>query len=475
VPIVRAHHEKWDGSGYADGLKGEEIPIGARILSAVDCLDALASDRQYRRALPLDKAMEIVEKESGKAFDPAVVRVLKQHYVELERMVQAEAQLLHGSELSVDARIEAGAAPDAGFENQNSSAGEAEFITSIAAARQEAQSLYELSHDLGRSLRLNDTLSLLSSRLQPLVQFEAMAVYLLKDEALLPAFATGDNFRALQSLRVPFNEGLVGWVAANRKPIVNGNATVESVYSTQGMSISLQSALAVPLENAAGAIGVLCLYRQEKDAFHSDSLRILLAISPRVAMSIENALSFEQAESSATTDYLTGLPNARSLFVHLDRELARCRREATTTAVLVCDLDGFKGVNDSYGHLEGNRVLKEFAGELRSICRDSDYVARMGGDEFVIVLPNLKQDAAEKRCQLIDSIARSVGRRICGDEILSASIGQAIYQPGDAVNAEQLLVQADRRMYAAKEGRDRRNVAPGIRKPVVASRPALVH
>jgi HD-GYP domain-containing protein (c-di-GMP phosphodiesterase class II) len=75
VPIVRAHHEKWDGSGYPFGLAGEEIPIGARILAAVDCLDALASDRQYRRALPLDQAMEIVSGESGKSFDPVIVDI----------------------------------------------------------------------------------------------------------------------------------------------------------------------------------------------------------------------------------------------------------------------------------------------------------------------------------------------------------------------------------------------------------------
>src|ERR1022692_628094 len=86
VPIVRAHHEKWDGSGYPFGLAGEEIPIGARILSVVDCLDALASDRQYRRALPLDEAMKIVIDESGKAFDPVIVDILKRRYVELERM-----------------------------------------------------------------------------------------------------------------------------------------------------------------------------------------------------------------------------------------------------------------------------------------------------------------------------------------------------------------------------------------------------
>src|SRR5437016_10829202 len=76
VPIVRAHHERWNGTGYPCGLKGEEIPIGARILSVVDCLDALASDRQYRRALPLDEAMAKVASESGTTFDPKVVEVL---------------------------------------------------------------------------------------------------------------------------------------------------------------------------------------------------------------------------------------------------------------------------------------------------------------------------------------------------------------------------------------------------------------
>ena len=80
VPIVRSHHEKWDGSGYPHGLRGSEIPIGARILSAVDCLDALASDRQYRRALPLDEAMARVASEAGTAFDPAVVRALQARY-----------------------------------------------------------------------------------------------------------------------------------------------------------------------------------------------------------------------------------------------------------------------------------------------------------------------------------------------------------------------------------------------------------
>src|ERR1700722_16102955 len=100
APIVRAHHEKWDGSGYPSGLAGEMIPVGARIISAVDCLDALASDRQYRRALPLDKALEIVISESGKAFDPRIVEVLTRRCVEWERMAQEKNA--HAGKLSTE-------------------------------------------------------------------------------------------------------------------------------------------------------------------------------------------------------------------------------------------------------------------------------------------------------------------------------------------------------------------------------------
>jgi len=114
VPIVRSHHEKWDGSGYPDGLIGEDIPIGARILAVVDCLDALASDRQYRRALPLDRAMELVAEQTDKAFDPKVVAILQKRYVELERL--ARGSPAETFRLSTDIEITRGSAPDAGFE-----------------------------------------------------------------------------------------------------------------------------------------------------------------------------------------------------------------------------------------------------------------------------------------------------------------------------------------------------------------------
>jgi diguanylate cyclase (GGDEF)-like protein/putative nucleotidyltransferase with HDIG domain len=454
VPIVRAHHEKWDGSGYPFGLKGMEIPIGARILSAVDYLDALASDRQYRRAMPLDDVMKRISEESEKSFDPKVVEVLKRRYRSLENLAQSKSSEDSGLALSSEIKITRGPAPAAGFENAGVAdrpGRETSFLSSIAAARQEAQSLFELSQDLGASLSLGETLSVFSVKLKPMVPYDAIAIYILRDDVLIPEYVNGDNYRLFASLRIPFGDGLSGWVAQNKKPIVNGNPSVEPGYLNDPSKFStLRSALALPLEGVTGVIGVLALYRAERDAFTSDHLRILLAVSGKMALAIENALKYQQAESSATTDYLTGLPNARSLFLQLDRELARCKRDSASLTLMVCDMNGFKKINDRFGHLEGNRVLRLFAQALKDSCREYDYVARMGGDEFVVIAPGLAAEDAAKKVELIRPLARQAGFDVCGEDILSLSVGMAV-SPADGNDAEQLLTEADRRMYLEKQ------------------------
>jgi len=454
VPIVRAHHEKWDGSGYPLGLKGAEIPLGARILSAVDYLDALASDRQYRRALPLKDVMQRLAAESGKSFDPKVVDVLQKRYQDLERLAVAKSTEPMNAPLSTAIKIERGNEPAAGFEStlaQDSVGKEGSFLSSIAAARQEAQALFELSQDLGASLALGETLSVFSVKLKPMVPYDAIAIYIKRDDELVPEYVNGDNYRLFSSLRIPMGQGLSGWVAHNRKPIINGNPSVEPGYLNDPSKFSsLRSALAVPLEGVSGVIGVLALYRAERDAFTTDHLRILLAVSSKMALTIENALKYQQAENSAVTDYLTGLPNARSLFLQLDRELARCKRDNSTLTVMVSDMDGFKQINDRFGHLEGNRVLRLFAQALKDSCREYDYVARMGGDEFVVVAPGLPAEGASKKAEQMRALARQAGNEVCGEEILSLSVGRSVF-PDDGSDAEQLLAEADRRMYVEKQ------------------------
>lgn len=456
APIVRSHHERWDGAGYPDGLKGEQIPGGARVLAAVDCLDALASHRQYRNAMSLEAAMEKVASMSGSAFDPRIVEILKRRYRELERMVDSDSTNAEAAtpSASPEVALEAGAESPATFEHSAlipGPANEADFLSSIASARQEAQTMFELSQDLGNSLSLGETLSVLSMRLRKMIPYDSMAVFLVKEGRLLPELVSGDNFRLLSSLNLALGEGLCGWVAENRKPIVNGNPEAEAGYLGDPAKFTvLRSILAVPLEGFKSVVGVLAMYRADRDAFSADHLRILLAVSSKIALSVENALKYQQAEDSATTDYLTGLPNARSLFIHLTRELARCRRTGTTLAVMVCDLDNFKQVNDLYGHLEGDNLLKDFSSRLRETCRGYDYVARMGGDEFVLVAPGLSPEASNEKASRLHQVAIEAGKKIAGRELVGLSVGTA-FCPQDGFDVERLLAEADRRMYSMKK------------------------
>ena len=450
VPIVIAHHEKWDGTGYPDGLKAEEIPIGARILTVVDCFDAMTSHRQYRRAMPPDDVMRYIVSESGKSFDPRVVEILARRYNELEVLVKAKP--LSNSRLSKHIRISRGAMPAAGIETARMTGApdKRDFLSSIAAARQEAQDLFELAHDLGNSLSLLETLSVLGLRLKRMCKYDSIAIYVLRDNVLFPEFVNGRDFEVFAPLQIPIGEGLSGWVAQCKRPIVNGNPSVETGYLNDPTKFSLlKSALCVPLEGSNGVVGVLSLYADERDAFTSDHLRILSAVSAKIALCIENALKYRQAENCATIDALTDLPNAGSLFLHLDSELERAKREHHALSVLVCDLDGFKQVNDQYGHLEGNRVLRRVADMLRENCREYDYVARMGGDEFVIMLSGYPSDAVPAKIELFAQIGRQAGLDVIGKDLLSMSIGHACY-PVDGIDAEQLLAEADRRMYKMK-------------------------
>jgi putative nucleotidyltransferase with HDIG domain len=304
VPIVRAHHEKWDGSGYPNGLKGEEIPIGARILSAVDCLDALASDRQYRKALPLDEAMAKVVSESGISFDPRVVEVLRRRYVELENLANQQP-LQTPPKLSTDIKVERGLAPDAGFAESESRVSHSaeparESRELIAGVQKEVDAISQLGRKLGGSLGFEDLISLLAVRVKRFIPHDSMAVYMAKEKVLVPAFVSGDNFRLFSSLRIPMGEGLSGWVAENSKAILNGNPSVEPGYLNDATKYStLRSALAVPLQGKSNVIAVLALYRARQDAFTSDDLNLLQLICSGLGAAMENSLrSSDEANTS---------------------------------------------------------------------------------------------------------------------------------------------------------------------------------
>ena len=269
APIVRSHHEKWDGSGYPDGLKGTEIPIGARILSAVDCLDALASDRQYRRALPLAKAMEMVAEQSGRAFDPEVVQILQKRYIELEQ--QARSSHLEAYTLSTDIKIERGAAPDAGFEQAAEPQRPASKPSSAPGEGWEA--LIQVVEGMTGILSRRDVFAILAARLQELMPFDGLAVYTRRGATLVPEYASGAQVGILSSLEIRVGEGLSGWVAGNGRAILNGNPSVDL-----GEAAGLKSALAIPLKTGRDVTGVLTLFQTNADGFSAADLKQVTAL-----------------------------------------------------------------------------------------------------------------------------------------------------------------------------------------------------
>ncbi len=480
VPIVRSHHEWWNGTGYPDGLKGENIPIGARVLTVVDCFDALVSDRPYRRGMSTQQALAIIRSMSGKQFDPKIVEAFEVCHAAAELQSEALVESVF-TKLNTEVEVWRGAAPGAGFEaGSNESAllrpvapaedapigeplGSADSLPLIAAAIQEAQTLFEMSQSFANCLSLNDTLCLFTSRLHRLIPYSVCALYVRQADELIPRFWEGDQAKHSDTATIQLGTGISGWVAQRGRPILNGNASVEPgiPFAPDGAS-GLRSALSIPLLDLQRQVfAVLTLYSPKPDPFLRDHLRILQAMESKLSLALSNALQFRRTETDADTDFLTGLPNARRLFLQLEEEIERVRQTNGSLAVVVCDLNAFKEVNDRRGQLAGNRLLSQLADGFRQICGDRQIVARMGGDEFVFLLPGINEEAARARLDAIQETIASASRRSGGGNRMSASLGVAFF-PADGRGAEEILSVADRRMCIEKERHYSNNTALSV-------------
>ena len=455
APLILSHHERWDGKGYPQGLKGEEIPLGARILSVVDYYDALTSDRPYHKAMTADAALALLQQEAGRALDPAVVQMFVKMAADLE--VAAETiETATPRRLSLEPTNERGR-PAVGFQPESTKANT--VFEDIALAHREIYALYEIAQTMGTSLGVADTMALISSKLSNLVPFSACALFLFDEEAdtLRCRFATGVEADAIGTMSVRAGQGLAGWVARNRRPLVNARPSAEFEAAGLAKSTTLQSALVAPLVFGDRFIGTLAVYSTQPDFYTDDHRRLLDRVSEQASAVIHNSIVFEQTQEDSLTDPLTGLPNTRFMFMHLTRELARAERLKAEVALLVMDLDNFKEINDNHGHHVGDRALREVATVLRSGIRPYDICVRYAGDEFIVVLSGCGADEAErKRVELqrtVDEVLFEArpGRRLP----LAISVGAAIY-PQDGDSYEALLATADSRMYRDKTRRKQR-------------------
>jgi len=388
APIVRAHHEKWDGSGYPYGLKGENIPIGARILSVADCLDAMISDRAYRKGIPIADAMAQIVGESGKSFDPKVVKVLEQQYANLEQ--RAKIQAAQGPVLSTEVRVEKGAAPDAGLDLCGLPGGVhgEDFLTTINAAAREEQLLREIAA-AGTSLDPPETMKRIEAALARKIPCDALVFFVRHANALKAEYATGRNSEYLTQLQVPLGEGLTGWVGQNLQPVVNGNPAVDPGFHS-GSADPLQSVLSLPLIGSQGLVAVLALYRNKKDAFSRADLQLVSAVVPNITSALENALAHREVESLANLDRLTGAYTRSQLIRFLDEELSRARRNEQPVTLLIVEVTEYWKLAESHGQPKADELLIAVGKRLRQASRDYDRLGRIAENRYALVLPGMK-------------------------------------------------------------------------------------
>ena len=460
APLILSHHERWDGKGYPAGLKGDEIPLGARILAVVDYFDALMSERPYHKAMSLEAALGLVRQEAGKALDPRVVQTFVDMYSALA--AEAESSQEPARKLTRVAAQLPTAEPAVGLVHD--SPGRTNVFQDIALAHREIYALYEIAQAMGSSLGVSDTMALISSKLSNIVPFSCCALFLYNDdtETLRCRFATGVESDTIQQLTIRNGHGLTGWVARNRRPLVNARPSADLEAAGQPSDrTTLHSALVCPLLFNERFIGTISVYHTEPSVYTDDHRRLLDHISEQAAAVIYNSMVFEQTQEDSLTDPLTGLPNTRSMFMHLTRELARAERLKSEVSLLVMDLDNFKEINDTFGHHVGDRALRDIATVLRAGIRPYDVCVRYAGDEFIVVLAGCGADEAErKRLELQRAVDGLQFEARPGQMLpLAISVGAAVF-PHDGDTYETLLATADSRMYRDKTRRKRVNGGP---------------
>lgn len=459
VPIVRHHHERWDGEGYPDGLKGEEIPLTARILSIADCFDAARENRHHRNAMPLERAVTWLRESAGKNFDPRVVEVFIKHLPEFEAEIAAWVQSRSGNAQADPQNLHSGANFEEARNHAVLEGGYAKSLEQISGAHREVVMLYELAQAVGRSLSLQDTLVLLLTRISELVPATTSAVFLKEKESdsLKVIQALGQFTEAFHQRVVATGRGNVGWVYANQTPMLNAKPQPDMKALQLPTEVKYQTSLIIPLSKENESLGTLALYTAELEQYSSEHIRIVEAIAKLAGDAIANALHYEETEATAYTDRLTGLPNLRAILRAFDAETNRARRTRQTFTFLMMDLDGFKNINDTLGHHAGDLFLKEVAKQIKAHVRTTDFLGRYAGDEFVAILPNTQQ---QEITEMVTRIKHAVDNHVVTTEdgkIARGGVSIGVAEcDGNEVTLEELMSKADSAMYADKAERKRR-------------------
>ena len=450
VPTVLHHHEMFDGTGYPDKLKGENIPLTARILAVADAYDSLRGARPFRGAVAREEARRFLLDGAGTQFDPKIVDVFLRNLRRFEKEIEAEG-LAYSFDSQKETFLSADKSNDKGFVHQ------------IKRANREVFTLYELARVFSASLNLEETLSLFVKKIGELVPFDTCAVYLIDGtgERASAVFVEGKNSLEIKDKKVKAGEGATGFVLKKRQPVHKVNPGLDFTFSQTHFAEEYTAMTSLPLIAEGKLLGAVSLYSCEIGNYEEEHLRLLEAVSRIASDAISKSLYHAETETKALTDPMMALPNARSLQMQFEKEVARASRKESVFQVLMLDLDGFKAVNDTFGHKVGDEMLKNLAAVLREQLRDYDFLARYAGDEFVAIVPETTGEAVQELCCRIEK-AVSEFALPTGDgrfAQVGISVGAASY-PHHGDTLEKVLIAADKAMYSVKASHRQRKQPP---------------
>jgi diguanylate cyclase (GGDEF)-like protein/putative nucleotidyltransferase with HDIG domain len=462
IPIIRHHHEQWDGRGYPDKLRGEQIPITARIISVVDCFDSVREDRPFRRGMTLDEATALLLRGAGVHFDPVVVEQFIKNRPRFDAEIERRGLQIQPAHYSTEPPIQLSTVDLAQTRERGS------FIAydQIKKAHREVYALYEIARTFGTSLDVEHTLEILIDKVGHVVPFDTCVVYVY-DEAKGYAAArhvVGRNAPKLAGRCIALGEGVTGFALANRKAVNQLHPSLDFADMNPEAGIKYRSMASLPLFKDELLLGALSVYSSDLAQYSDDHMRLLETVTSLASDALGNAMQHAEAESNALTDPLTGLPNARYLALRFEEEAARARRTDRTFQVVMLDLDEFKNVNDNYGHKAGDKMLREVAQIIEGQLREYDFLARYGGDEFVALVQEVVGAQVEELCARIEGAVSKFSLGVGKNRVarVGISVGTATFG-SDGETLDQLVIAADNRMYRMKSThRSERGAAPDL-------------
>jgi diguanylate cyclase (GGDEF)-like protein len=316
---------------------------------------------------------------------------------------------------------------------------------------------HELGKALTSSLQLDQVLRTIMQKVEEFLHPDTWSL-LLMDEAkqeLYFEIATGEGSAALKDIRIKMGQGIAGWVAQTGEVVIVPDTSRDSRFFSkvdEKTKMQTQSIVAVPVRFRDRSLGVIELINcVGSGGFGERDLALLEVLADFAAIAIENARHVQKIHELTITDDCTTLYNARHLNFVLETEIYRSQRYNYEFSLIFIDLDHFKNVNDTFGHLTGTRLLSDIGNMVKSNCRLIDFAFRYGGDEFVVLLPQTsKENALIVARRLHRRIREHVWMQDLGLEIrITASVGVASY-PTDSRDKSKLLHLADEAMYLVK-------------------------